>query len=113
MKLEQREANRECWGARVEGWRASGEKLSTWAREQNISRDALEYWKRQFSITEILPTPASRSLTLIPLQTAVPAVCAAPIEIAIDRQSGLHIRLPVDFSPASLARLLGVLEARC
>ena len=112
MKVVQREANRERWHAAVEAWRTSGKQLSAWARERNISRDALEYWKRQFPAKKVLPTIVSRPLTLIPLRPTVPAASAAPIELAVE-PSGYRIRLPVTFDAGSLTRLLDILEARC
>ena len=49
MKATERAANRQQWRTKVEAWRTSGQRLSIWAREQGISRDALEYWKQQFT----------------------------------------------------------------
>ncbi|OGT90388.1 MAG: hypothetical protein A2514_03370 [Gammaproteobacteria bacterium RIFOXYD12_FULL_61_37] len=111
MKQEQRQANRERWQAEIDAWRASGERLSAWARERGLSRDALEYWKGRL--------PASRSvqgcspLTLIPLRPERPvATDTVPIELAAARP-GWRIRLAADFDAACLFRLLDVLESRC
>jgi hypothetical protein len=113
MELSERAANRARWQAEVESWRSSGEKLSAWARERNISRDALEYWKRRIPVAE--PSTQSRSpLTLIPIRPALPAVpVTAPIELVADARPGIRIRLPASFDAVSLARLLDLLESRC
>ena len=112
MKLAQRKANRERWVKEVQAWRASGKPLSEWARRRNLSRDALEYWKRRIPAGAArLPAPARRPLTLIPVEPA--AAPAAPIELVFDGLCGLSIRLPAGFEAAALSRLLDVLQARC
>lgn len=113
MELSERAANRERWQAEVELWRVSGQKLSAWARERNISRDALEYWKRRIPVA--MPSAPSRSpLTLIPIRPALPAASdTAPIELVDDARPGLRIRLPIGFDAISLARVLDLLESRC
>ena len=85
----------------------------TWAREQGISRDALEYWRRQFS-TEVVSRERSKGpLTLIAVQPATPALSPFPIEIILDTRLNLRLSLSPGFDAGSLARLLDVLEARC
>lgn len=113
MELSGRAANRERWRAEVESWRASGQKLSAWARKRNISRDALEYWKRRIPVAA--SGEASRSpLTLIPMRPLRPEVSdAALIELVDDARPGLRIRLPAGFDAISLTRLFDILDTRC
>jgi hypothetical protein len=131
MKQAERAANRQRWQAEVEAWRTSGKPLSVWARERNLSRDALEYWKRRIPAqrrARLLAKP-NRPLTLIPIQPVLPAAvddrrksdrwkCKAPwdsvpIELIAESRPGLRIRLAAGFDAASLARLLDLLESRC
>jgi hypothetical protein len=113
MKLSGRAVNRERWQAEIESWRASGRKLSAWARERNLSRDALEYGKRRISAAT--PSALNRTpLTLIPIHSVLPAAPdTAPIELIADARPGLRIRLATGFDAASLVRVLDLLEARC
>lgn len=97
---------------RVDAWRTSGQRLSRWAREQGISRDALEYWRQQFPETLVRERPKG-ALTLIPVQPAMPALSSSPIDIMLDTRPGLRVSLAPGFDAVSLARVLDVLEARC
>ncbi len=115
MKATERAANRQRWGTKVEAWRTSGKRLSTWAREQGISRDALEYWKQQFSdkASASVRDRSNGPLTLIPVQPALPALPPSSIEILLETRPCLRLSLSPGFDAASLARVLDVLEARC
>jgi len=113
MKASEREANRQRWRMRVEAWRTSGQRLSTWAREQGISRDALEYWRQQFPAEGLVRERPNGALTLIPVQPAMPALSSSPIEIMLDSRPGLRLSLSPGFDAVSFARVLDVLEARC
>lgn len=115
MKATERAANRQRWGTKVEAWRTSGQRLSTWAREQGISRDALEYWKQQFSdkASVSVRERSNGPLTLIPVQPTTMALSSSPIEIMLDTRPGLRLSLSPGFDAATLARVLDVLEARC
>ena len=115
MKATERAANRQQWRTKVEAWRTSGQRLSIWAREQGISRDALEYWKQQFSAEASVSVreKSNGPLTLIPVQPATPALSTFPIEIMLDTRPGLRLSLSPGFDAASLARVLDVLETRC
>lgn len=112
MKATERAANRRQWRTRVEAWRTSGQRLSTRAREQGISRDALEYWRRQFPAEGLVRERPNGALTLIPVRAATPALSASPIEILLDTRPGLRLSLSPGFDAVSLARALDVLEAR-
>ena len=112
MKATERAANRQRWRMRVEAWRGSGQRLMTWAREQGISRDALEYWWRQFSDV-VVRERTSGPLTLIPVSPATPVLSPSPIEILLETRPGLRLSLSPGFDAASLVHVLDVLEARC
>lgn len=115
MKASERELNRQRWQKIVEAWRTSGRRLSVWAREQGISRDALEYWRRQFAVEATLSVRerSNGPLTLIPVQAATPALSPSPIELMLDTRPGFRLSLSPGFDAASLAHVLDVLEARC
>ena len=113
MKGSDRQANRERWRSRIKAWRASGQRLSTWAREQGFSREALEYWRQQFS-AQLSPTDNSRrALTLIPVPLSMPAMPPSPIELVIETRPGLRLSILPGFDAAHLVRLLNVLAPQC
>ena len=62
MKQAERAANRQRWQAEVEAWRTSGKPLSVWVRERNLSRDALEYWKRRIPAQRTRPAVSTYQL---------------------------------------------------
>ena len=113
MTVSDRELNRQRWQKIVETWRASGQRLSTWAREQGVSRDALEYWRRQFPAEAELRRSPNAPLTLIPVSPATPVLSPFPIEILLETRPSLRLSLSPGFDAVSLARVLDVLEARC
>jgi hypothetical protein len=108
VPVAERAANRKRWEQELARWRASGQPLSVWAREQGLSRDALDYWKRKRQ------GKPGRGLTLIPVST--PLVPLAPASRAEER-APLELRLgarrlviPPGFDGESLRRAIAVLE---
>lgn len=103
---------REGWAREIEAWRASGQTLSAWARSRGISRDRMEYWKRQLAGRQG-KADGMGPLALIPVLPSPPEARAdVPIEVIIER-AGLRVRLPADFDAGTLSRLLDVVAARC
>lgn len=111
----ERAKNRARWERELARWRKSGQPLSVWAREQGLSRDALEYWKRKQQ------DPSVRPITLIPV--VAPAVsgtinastpvttspkCCAPIEVLLGAR---RLVLPPGFDGDTLRRAISVLES--
>lgn len=94
VAVAERTANQARWEGALSRWRQSGQPLSVWAREQGLSRDALEYWKRR------LQAPQGGTLTLIPI--TLPSVSGAPI--APPAQAAT---LPVSSDAVPLELLLG------
>lgn len=100
----ERGENRARWERELVRWRESGQPMSTWAREQGLSRDALEYWRRK------LQDKPARALTLIPvIAPAVPGAGAspAPIELLLGTR---RLVLPPGFCGDTLRRAVAVLE---
>jgi len=103
------EETRRRWLKEIEAWRESEETLSGWARRRDLSRDALEYWKRQFADREAAPA-VGMGVSLI--QIAPGPRVGRPLELIIARDA-LRVVLPSDFDAGALSRLLDVVEARC
>lgn len=104
VAVAERAANRAHWQRELVRWQKSGQPLSVWAREQGVSRDALEYWKRK------LQDKPGRTLTLIPVAptpTAMPVTGAASLELLLGTR---RLVLPPGFDGESLRRAIAVLE---
>lgn len=109
----ERVVKREQWRAEVEAWRASGQTLSAWARQRNISRDALEYWKRRIPVVAATRAQTRTPLTLIPVRPVHVVQPVTLIELVNDTQPNWRIRLAAGFDAASLGVVLDALESRC
>jgi len=104
VPVAERAENRARWERELGRWRKSGLPLSTWAREQSLSRDALEYWRRKLRDEPV------RTLTLIPVApSAAPGAGAspAPIELLLGKR---RLVLPPGFDGDTLRRAISVLE---
>jgi hypothetical protein len=109
----EREANQAKWRQEIDAWRTSGKALSVWARERNLSRDALRYWKDK--LPELAaPGDKPNQLSLIPvrMENARPNALLPASEpgAAIDVVVGncrIHVR--PGFDPAHLRAMIGVL----
>lgn len=114
VAVAERAANRARWERELIRWRRSGQPLSVWAREQGLSRDALDYWKRK------LPDRERERLTLIPVamspaasaptpsrRAAVPVAHVVPLELLLGTR---RLILPPGFDGESLRRAVAVLE---
>lgn len=114
MSKEERAANRERWRREVEAWRRSGRKLSHWARERGISRDALAYWKQRIPAGKEPEEQKLRPLTLVPVGPGRSMVSeTGAIELMADHLAGWRIRITAGFDSENLGRLLDTLESRC
>lgn len=101
VTVAERAANRAHWQRELTRWQESGQPLSVWARNQGLSRDALEYWKRK------LQDKPGRTLTLIPVAPVPSSAGAAPFELLLGTR---RLLLPPGFDGESLRRALAVLE---
>lgn len=116
VAVAERAANRARWAQELTRWRKSGQPLSVWAREQGLSRDALEYWKRKLhhkpaGSLALIPVamPAVQGTSGVPAPpaaTVMPAE-AAPIELLFGAR---RLVLPPGFDGDTLRRAIAVLE---
>lgn len=117
VPMEERAENRARWEREILRWGKSGQSLSAWARQQGLSRDALEYWRRK------LQDKPAQPITLIPVVAhtvssptgASPAPITtlpkyadiAPIELLLGTR---RLVLRPGFDSESLRRAIAVLE---
>ena len=98
------------WQAHVNAAEKSGLSRAEYCRQYNLSYHALTYWKRKLSRSN------NRQATLVPVTLSTALVRNSEQH----NQAGLQIILPGkmsvavgdNFSPATLSRLLTVLENR-
>ena len=101
-------ATRAEWSKRVERWRESGLTAQEFAAELGVNPRTLTYWK--WVLTK---GPAREQATRSRTATVVPFVevgqtPARTDVFELELSSGVVVRVPLDFDPAALRRLLDV-----
>lgn len=103
--------NRRQWQAHVQACRRSGLSRAEYCRQHNLSYHALAYWQRKV----FAPQP-QRECSLVPVSfQAFPAAKNSGTDKAslqVILPGGYAIAVGDDFSPATLSRLLTILETR-
>jgi hypothetical protein len=114
--------SRETWAKRVERWKDSGLTAKEYAAELGINAQSLSWWKWRLSSEAVTRKTGRRTQRSTKRQTQVattpitfvevttPAATAEPLEIVLP--SSVRVRVPSAFDPATLGRLLDVLEQR-
>ena len=97
------------WHAHVKAQERSGLSRAEYCRRHELSYHALTYWQRKLSVcpspeTTLVPVPFERML-----QNSVQSK-GAGLKIVVTEQ--LSIEVDDHFSPATLGRVLTVLESR-
>jgi len=98
------------WQAHVNALEKSGLNRTEYYRQHNLSYHALTYWKRKLS------RPSSNKTTLVPV--TLPAALMRnggehnQAELQIILPGKVSVAVGNNFSPATLSRLLTVLEKR-
>jgi len=109
-------ADRETWARRIERWKDSGLSVKEFAGELGVSPKSLAWWKWQLTKKDVPPGPRVRrarkkaaisTLTFVEMSAAP---TREPLEVVL--ASGVRIRVPVDFDPATLGRVVEVLDKR-
>src|SRR5262245_6678586 len=114
------------WAKRVERWQDSGLSSAEFAAETGINPRTLIYWKwrigrekRGEAEMESAPPPSSperrasrRAVAATgPLPLLEIKAAATDARFELDLGNGRRVRVPPEFEPAALQRLLAVLEA--
>jgi len=95
----------------LDAWRASGLRLSEFARERGLSSKRLMRWRRRLEPAGAVSTAvAFHPVQLLGLPQTGRDARADRIEIALG--SGCEIRVPSGFAAEDLALVLDVLQAR-
>jgi hypothetical protein len=95
----------------LDAWRASGLRLSEFARDQGLSPKRLARWRRRLEGAEFAAAPAFHPVQLLGLAESGGAIGVGDrIEIVLG--AGCEVRVPPGFAAEDLARVLDVLQAR-
>ena len=96
------------WRNHVRAWRASGETAASYCESAGLNPRTLSWWAWKLGKDAESSTTPARTATFIELEP-VELSKSAGFELELD---ALTIRVPLDFEPDALCRLLDVLEAR-
>ncbi len=115
--------SRETWAKRVERWRDSGLTAAEYAAEIGVKSHTLSWWKWRLSsggAKRVVARRRPRRTPNAPMKTAAvspltfvemtPSERPEALEVVLP--TSIRVRVPRDFDPATLGRLLGVLEQR-
>ena len=87
--------------------RASGLSLPVFARCHGLTMQRLRWWQQRLTpAPSAAPTPPQ----WLPVQLLPEPACAAPVPLEVVVRGGQVIRVPADFDPAVLRRVVAVLE---
>jgi hypothetical protein len=103
------ETNKRHWQAHVKAFAQSGLSRAEYCRQHNLSYYAMIYWQRKLSES------SCNSLTLVPVALDVfkkNSNVSARTELQLILPGKATIAVGDNFSPATLNRLLSVLENR-
>ncbi len=106
---------REVWAKRVERWVDSGLTAREFAAEIGVNPSTLAHWRWRLSVegsaqASVRAAPAFVEVVEAPGVVEAGPREAEPLELVLP--GGLRVRVPVNFDPSSLKRLVAVLEAR-
>lgn len=104
-------STREKWRDHVRAWRTSGQSAADYCERAGLNPSTLSWWAWKLG-SEAKSKPA-RS----PAPTSASFVELAPVELPSDGRFELElasmvVRVPFDFEPDALRRLLDIVEAR-
>lgn len=103
------------WIPIVADWKKSGLGIRDFCRRRRLRETAFWFWKRELPDRERRRRelrqvkPAKPALRILPVRIVKEPVSGAPLEIL---SGGRTLRIPGDFDPAVLRKVLGVLEGR-
>jgi transposase-like protein len=90
---------------------ASGRTVRAFAEARGLSAATLYWWRSALARRGRSSRPRLAEVTLLDTAAAVEDKASPPFELALS--GGRNLRVPSNFNPESLRRLLGVLEGRC
>jgi transposase len=101
-------ATRAEWSKRVRKWERSGLAIEEFARREGIKAKQLSWWRWKLGSTTTPAPPPRIEPRFLPVRVvaSTPRLTAEPIEIALS--NGHIVRVPPEFDPAMLERVLAI-----
>lgn len=108
---------RRFWLSHLEAWRDSGLSMAGYARQAGISSKSLGYWHGK-TRHESAPAATTQRPRLLPVSVAATTApdtsepsASSDAGLCLVTRQGQRVEITTDFDPATLQRLLAVLEA--
>ena len=96
------------WRQHIEGWSGSGLSQSEYCRRSGIALSTFQYWKRRLDRRP--PAQEERSIVAVPILSSSATVSSVPKPLMLHVGAGFRIEIGGDFCPATLEKLIVVLE---
>jgi transposase len=95
------------WRRRIDQWRVSGLSVRAFCARHGLATASFYNWRRVLH-----RRPAAEQPTFVPVQVVAEAVPAQTSALEVILTDGRRVRVAPGFDPATLRRLLAVLEGR-
>jgi hypothetical protein len=89
----------------------SGHSLKKLAAREAIPYTTLMYWRKRFQIAPKKSSAPSTAAQLLPVK--IKAAASASEAFELQTPSGFTLRIPSDFCPSTLQRILEALKSTC
>jgi hypothetical protein len=112
--MKDRKSNARRMSGLLEKWRGSGRTLSAFAREQGVTRDKLEYWRRRLGGTPRRTKRRSRAgqeVAFAPVEIVSTSTPVAAMEVSFP--GGVRLAIDRGATPELLAAVIGALRREC
>lgn len=104
---------RHFWLSHLEAWRDSGLSMVAYARQVGISSKSLGYWHGKAK-RESSPAATTQRPRLVPVSVATASAsessASSDAGLCLVTRQGQRVEIATDFDPATLQRLLTILE---
>lgn len=106
-------AAEKTWIPILADWKKSGLGIREFCRRRRVRESAFWFWKKELPDRERrrrerrVAAPAKPFLRILPIQVVEKSAPAQPLEVL---SGGRTLRIPGDFDPALLRKVLSVLE---
>ncbi|CAM4315750.1 hypothetical protein VRRI112168_20245 [Vreelandella rituensis] len=107
---------RRFWHSHLEAWRDSGLSMAGYARQAGLSSKSLSYWHGKIR-HESSPAATTQRPRLLPVSVAATTApdtsessASNDAGLCLVTRQGQRVEIATDFDPATLQRLLTVLE---
>jgi hypothetical protein len=108
-------AAEKSWIPILADWKRSGQGVREFCRRRRLRESAFWFWRKELPDRERRrregrqAKPVGPALRILPVRVVKEPASRAPLEVLV---GGRTVRIPGDFDPGILRKVLGVLEGR-